>query len=143
MLTGRRLTGRSGITMPDEHGLLSKADNDSIQRWWGQHWKDPVICPVCKTTDWSLTSHLVNVQRFATDANASNAPTYPHIIVTCKFCAHSMFFNAVQIGIAAPPARQPTAGAAASDFVAKVNEMGQGGIVGLTRSLTDLVKKQD
>jgi len=129
--------------MPDEHGLLSKADNDSIQRWWGQHWKDPVICPVCKTTDWSLASHLVNVQRFATDANASNTPTYPHIIVTCKFCAHSMFFNAVQIGIAAPLARQPTAGAANSDFVAKVNEMGQGGIVGLTRSLADLIKKQD
>jgi len=132
-----------GIKMPDEHGLLSKEDNDSIQRWWGQHWKDPVICPVCKTTDWSLASHLVNVQRFATDANASNTPTYPHIIVTCKFCAHSMFFNAVQIGIAAPLARQPTAGAANSDFVAKVNEMGQGGIVGLTRSLTDLINKQD
>jgi hypothetical protein len=90
--------------MPDEHGLLSKEDNDSIQRWWDQHWKDPVICAVCKTTDWSLTSHLVNVQRFATDANASNPPTYPHIIVTCKLCAHSMFFNALQIGIAAPPA---------------------------------------
>jgi hypothetical protein len=51
-----------------------------------------------------------------------------------------MFFNAVQIGIAAPPARQPTAGAAASDLV--VNEMGQGGIVGLTQSLADLIKKQ-
>jgi hypothetical protein len=34
--------------MPDEDGLLSKADNDSIQRWWDLHWQDPVICPVCK-----------------------------------------------------------------------------------------------
>jgi hypothetical protein len=132
------LTGRSGIEMPDEHGLLSKADNDSIQRWWDQHWKDPVICPVCKTTDWSLSSHLVNIQRFATDANADNTPTYPHIIITCKFCAHSIFFNAMQIGIAAPPARQR-----APDLVAKVDEMGQGSILGLQQSLTDLIKKQD
>ena len=123
--------------MPDENGLLSKADNDSIQRWWDLRWQDPVICPVCKRTEWSLTPHLVNVQRFATDADASNAPTCPHIIITCKFCAHSMLFNAVQIGIAVPPARQR-----ASDLVATVNEMGEGTILGLERSLTDLIKKE-
>ena len=76
--------------------------------------------------------------RFATDANASNTATYPHIIITCKFCAHSIFFNAVQIGVAAPPDRQR-----ASDLVLTVDEMGQGGILGLQRSLTDLIKKQD
>ena len=124
--------------MPDEHGLLSKADNDLIQRWWDQHWKEPVICPVCKTTDWSLSSHLVNIQRFATDANASNTLTYPHIIITCKFCAHSIVFNAVQIGVAAPPAGQR-----APELIAEVDEVGQGGILGLQRSLTDLIKEQD
>jgi hypothetical protein len=114
--------------MPDKHGLLGKADNDSIQRWWDRHWKDPVICPVCKTTDWSLSSHLVNIQ-FATDANASNTPTYPHIIITCKFCAHSIFFNAVQIGIAAPPAALR-----ASDLVAEVDEVGQGAFLDYNRA---------
>ena len=123
--------------MPDENGLLSKEDNDSIQRWWDLRWQDPVICPVCKKSDWSLTSHLVNVQRFATDADASNAPICPHIIITCKFCAHSMFFNAVQIGVAAPPARQR-----ASDLVAKANEIGEGSILGLQQSLTDLIKNE-
>ena len=123
--------------MPDENGLLSKEDNDSIQRWWDLRWQDPVICPVCKKSDWSLTSHLVNVQRFATNADASNAPICPHIIITCKFCAHSMFFNAVQIGVAAPPARQR-----APDLVAKVSEIGEGSILGLQQSLTDLIKKQ-
>jgi hypothetical protein len=123
--------------MPDEDGLLSKEDNDSIQRWWDLRWQDPVICPVCKRTDWSLTSHLVNVQRFATDANASNAPAYPHIIITCKFCAHSMFFNAVQIGIAAtdvPTTRQATTGAADSDLI------GQRGVLA---SLADPIQKKD
>jgi len=128
--------------MPDEHGRLTEADNDLIQRWWSQHWKDddPVICPVCKTTDWKTAGHLVHIPRHAPDANASNTPTYPHIIVICKFCAHSMFFNAVQIGIAAtymPPAGQTTTGAAASEL------MGQGGILELTRGLADLINKQD
>jgi uncharacterized protein (DUF2225 family) len=98
--------------MPDEHGRLTEADNDLIERWWGQHSKDSVICPVCNTDGWKIAGHLVNVQTHAVDANAGNTPTYPHIIVICKFCAYSMFFNAVQIGIAAtdvPSARQPNA----------------------------------
>ena len=89
--------------MPDEHGQLTEADNDLIERWWTQHSKGPVICPVCKTTDWKIAGHLVNIQRVAADADASNTPTYPHVIITCKFCAHSMFSNAVQIGIVATP----------------------------------------
>jgi hypothetical protein len=138
MLTGSRLTGHSEIAMPDEHGQLTEADNDLIQRWWGQHCKDdPVICPVCKTTDWKSAGHLVNIPRHAPDANASNPPTYAHIIVMCKFCAHSMFFNAARIGIPVPPARRPTAGATGSDLT------GQGGILGLTRGLADLINKQD
>lgn len=98
--------------MPDEQGRLTEADNDLIERWWSQHSKDPVICPVCKTADWKIAGHLVNIQTHAADANAGKMPIYPHIIVTCKFCAHSMFFNAVQIGIAAtygPAAEQPNA----------------------------------
>src|SRR5260370_37262796 len=111
MLTGSGLTGRSGIAMPDEHGRLTEADNDLIQRWWGQHWKDddPVICPVCKTTDWKTAGHLVNIPTHAPDAKASHPPTYPHSIFLCKFCAHSLFSHAVQIGIPDPPARRPTA----------------------------------
>jgi len=124
--------------MPDEHGRLTEADNDLIERWWSQHSKDSVICPVCKTTNWRISPHLVSIESDAADTNASTAPTYPHIIFTCNFCAHSMFFNAVQIGIPAtyvPPARQPTVGAAASDVT--------GGILGLQRNLADLIKKQD
>jgi hypothetical protein len=125
--------------MPDKHGQLTETDNDLIERWWGQHSKDSVICPVCKTTDWKIAGHLVNIQSDAADANANNAPSYPHIVVTCKFCAHSMFFNAVQIGIAAtyvPPARRPTADAAAS------NDMRQGGILELSQRFSSLIKKQ-
>ena len=126
--------------MPDEHGRLTEADNELIERWWGQHSKDSVTCPVCKTTNWKIVGHLVKIQSDAAGANASNTPTFPHIIVTCKFCAHSIFFNAVRIGIAAtyvPPAPQPAAGAVASDL------MGQRGILGLTQNLAELINKQD
>jgi hypothetical protein len=120
--------------MPDEHGQLTDADNELIERWWSQHSKDSVICPVCNTDGWQIAGHLVNIQTHAADASAVNTLTYPHIIVTCKFCAHSMFFNAAHIGIAVSPARRS---ASASDL------MEQQGIRGLTQNLANLISKQD
>jgi hypothetical protein len=104
--------------MPDSSGALTAADNEKIQRWWAQHWKSPVTCPVCKTSAWTAAPHIVNVPRFAADALAGNTQTYPFIIVSCNTCFHSMFFNAVPIGIApaysapAPPQPQTALGVA-------------------------------
>jgi hypothetical protein len=88
--------------MPDATGALTPSDNDKIQNWWNLHWKSPVTCPVCKTLEWTVAPHVVNIQRHAIDAAVGNTVSYPHIVVTCKSCAHSMFFNAVQIGVSAP-----------------------------------------
>jgi predicted nucleic-acid-binding Zn-ribbon protein len=91
--------------MPDINGTLNPEDNAKIQKWWSGHWKGTVVCPVCKTTEWTQAPHVVNIQRHAVDANAPSTISYPHIVVTCKSCAHSMFFNAVQIGVS-PAAAQ-------------------------------------
>ena len=88
--------------MPDSTGVLTPSDNDKIQNWWNLHWKAPVTCPVCKTSEWTVAPHVVNLQRHAIDASVGNTVSYPHIVVTCKSCAHSMFFNAVQIGVSVP-----------------------------------------
>src|SRR5262249_28161473 len=84
--------------MPDEHGRLSAADYDLIEGWWTQHSKEPVICRVWKTTDCKIAGHLINIpsDATATDANASDTSTYPHIVVICKFCAHSTTHSATQ-----------------------------------------------
>jgi hypothetical protein len=85
--------------MPDASGILTVQDHQKIQSWWSQHWKSPVVCPVCKTTEWSTANHVVNIHRYAADALAPFTIAYPHIIVGCKNCGHGMFFNAVMIGI--------------------------------------------
>ena len=88
--------------MPDASGQLTTEDNTKIQAWWVGRWKAPVVCQVCKSQEWNLGSHVVNIMRHANDALAPNTPNYPHIIVGCKTCGHAMFFNAVQIGISVP-----------------------------------------
>jgi hypothetical protein len=93
--------------MPDVTGRLSAEDFATIQRWWKETWKAPVVCPVCKTREWSVGDHLVNIQRYAVDAAAPNTETYPQIMVSCKKCSHAMFFSAVRMGVS-PPYRKTT-----------------------------------
>jgi hypothetical protein len=102
--------------MPDATGRLTQADNETIKRWWDLHWKAPVTCPVCKTEEWTLGSHVLNFQRHAADATAPGSQTYPHIAVACKTCAHTMFFNAVNVGVAAAWAPPQSQGVVANPF---------------------------
>jgi hypothetical protein len=84
--------------MPDARGKLLAADYEKITAWWGLHWKDPVVCPVCRNTVWVTAPHIVSTYRSAGDG-LFGSPSYPHILVMCTTCSHTMFFNAVKIGL--------------------------------------------
>lgn len=88
--------------MPDLSGQLTTDDIAKIHQWWIGRWKDPVVCPVCKSQEWGMASHVVTLHRNANDAFIPTTQNYPHLLVGCKTCAHTMLFNAVQMGISLP-----------------------------------------
>jgi hypothetical protein len=97
--------------MPDEHGALSEADLAIIRKWWDQHWREPVVCPVCKTSEWRMANHVLKVHRHGFDAFKDGTTIYPYIVVMCATCAHTMFFNSAKIGL--PPPSAPTSSSTA------------------------------
>ena len=88
--------------MPDGSGRLTEEDHEKIRNWWTGRWKAPVVCPVCKTSGWTVATHVVVVHRAAPDHLVQGSPAYPFFLVTCNTCTHTMFFNAVAVGVAAP-----------------------------------------
>jgi hypothetical protein len=88
-----------GGLMPDDRGRLTPEDHTKLREWWGQYWRGSVACPVCKTTEWVVGEHVVSVNRLASDAGVDGSPSYQMVLVGCKTCSHTMFFNAVQIGL--------------------------------------------
>lgn len=88
--------------MPDATGKLTPEDLAKTKAWFARHWKGPVICPVCKTTEWTQGDHIVQVPRWSSDLLLGQYPTYPVLPVYCNACAHVMYFGAPQMGIAAP-----------------------------------------
>lgn len=95
--------------MPDAEGRLTPEDKAKVSAHFARHWKGEVPCPVCKNaTSWSTAEHVVQSYRWANNQFA--APTYPFIPVICTNCGHTMFFNAVVIGVvplASPPPPLP------------------------------------
>lgn len=88
--------------MPDQHGKLTAEDTAKVAKWWTGRWKSPVVCPVCKTSDWTLAPHLVGLHRLAVDPLSETGEVYHMILVGCRNCAHTMTFNAVQVGLSEP-----------------------------------------
>ena len=91
-----------GETMPDSSGRLTQEDVQKLQAWWNKTWKEPVICPVCKTSTWSTAAHVVQMYRLATDAGVTGSASYQFIAVSCTTCSHTMLFNSVSMGITPP-----------------------------------------
>jgi hypothetical protein len=85
--------------MPDAEGILTAEDGEKINRWWIGRWKGSVACVVCQTSNWYVSKHLVQLPRFATDAFINGTSTYPHVLIVCHECSHTMLFNAVRMGI--------------------------------------------
>jgi hypothetical protein len=87
--------------MPDQRGRLTPADHEKIREWWltRERWKAPVVCSVCQTTNWRVAEYVLVLQRHGDDADVLGTPSYPMVALGCSNCGHSIFFNAVMMGI--------------------------------------------
>jgi hypothetical protein len=56
-------------------------------------------CPACKRPHLSLADTLLEVRPFHGGMFFAGGPVYPHAAVICTFCGHTMFFNAVILGL--------------------------------------------
>jgi RNase P subunit RPR2 len=55
-----------------------------------------LVCPICHHRDWLPPTHRVRIQ--ASD-QLGGGFGYPQIVETCAYCGHTVFFNAIVIGI--------------------------------------------
>src|SRR5579863_7299321 len=87
--------------MPEITGELSDAEMDRAIAWVAEHWKGRnQDCPISGPTDWILAPHYV---QYVTGVltRAGNI-SYPMIMLACKDCGYTIFFNATTIGLLPP-----------------------------------------
>jgi hypothetical protein len=85
--------------MPDKDGKLTLDEKNLVVQkllatWTAQN------CPICGSPNWTVADHLV--QPFTLGPNAGpmlGGVGYPQVMLISVGCGHTLFFNAVMMGI--------------------------------------------
>jgi len=73
-------------------------DQEKAPLKFAEFWREPVICPVCKTDQWKLGPNLVHLSHLS-DMGKQSIDTYTAVVVTCIKCGYMMLFNANILGL--------------------------------------------
>ena len=62
-----------------------------------------VKCPVCGEEEWFFNEYILETREFLFgDMAIKKGVLVPYVTMSCKKCSHTIFFNAVQLGIVSP-----------------------------------------
>ena len=79
-----------------ETGLV---DNAVANQWFADHFPSPRICGVCNREDsYALVPSLGHVSLGPMGAQL-RIRTSPLVMLVCRFCGNTLFFNAVMMGV--------------------------------------------
>lgn len=77
---------------------IETPDLQKVKTFLDEKWKGQVICPICKDHQWTIWNHVVNAPIWGTQSG----DVYPMVVVYCKTCSYSLFFNAISAGALRP-----------------------------------------
>lgn len=77
---------------------FDKEKQDKAINWINSKWTVKT-CEVCQHNVWEVSDFIIVSPRFEGGGISLGGQVAPHIMVTCKNCANTKFFNAVMMGI--------------------------------------------
>jgi len=77
---------------------LSQEQRDYVTRHLHSSVKT-VNCDWCGENAWGVEPNLVQLKIFTRGVEIRGAPVYPMVLVRCGNCGHTIFFNALSIGL--------------------------------------------
>lgn len=101
---------------PGEYSKLTSAQKDAVHQWLEKNWTQTKACPISGHSNWLVADHLVSPPVVSPPTNSLSAAAmvppmgslfteYPQVMVVCRGCGYTIYFNAVAIGIIPPGGR--------------------------------------
>ncbi|MGC2494657.1 hypothetical protein [Candidatus Binatus sp.] len=72
-------------------------DSTAANEWLNKHWKTR-NCPICGIVTWAMAPQFAHVS-FARPGVVGAPPSFPCVVLTCRNCGHTLFFNGVVMGL--------------------------------------------
>jgi hypothetical protein len=73
-------------------------DNASANAWFNDHWKGTRNCSICQSVNWAMTTQFAHVSLSLLGRYAP-VRMFPCVVLTCRTCGQTLFFNAVVMGL--------------------------------------------
>lgn len=77
---------------------LSQQEVQRIIQWLENNWLGGQHCPICNHTDWFVNDRVFQLQEYHPQVSQP-AVSQPILSVICQHCGHTVFFNAIHVGI--------------------------------------------
>lgn len=79
---------------------LSAHERQASLTWLERNWTGDRRCPICGTTKWTVSPHLVSTTAVDNSGNISlGGPSYPMVMLISDPCGYTFFVNAVIAGV--------------------------------------------
>lgn len=86
---------------------IGESDVEIIKKWIEENWEGEPLCPVCKNNNWFIGRTIEELRPFSKGKLAMGGRIYPVITFSCNVCGHTLFFNAIRLGIVKLPPPPP------------------------------------
>lgn len=84
--------------------LTQEQINELISRLNSFSYSQGIKCPICGGNNWTLNDLIIESREFQNGNLIIGGESHvvPFVSITCKKCSHTLFFNAIQLGIIKP-----------------------------------------
>ena len=97
--------------MSESQGGLTQEEKGRVVAWLKERRKQghEIICSVCGDRNWTLAEHVVAPTTYlGGKISLGGGSTYPMVMLWCNNCGHTLFLNAVIIGLFVPEKKPDT-----------------------------------
>lgn len=93
--------------MADDQGKLSDDDRKKVVQWITRFRPGVMNCPICGSPNWTVGGHLVQpVTLGSGNSLMLGGVSYPQAMLISDPCGHTLFLNAVVMGLVSPGAEK-------------------------------------
>ena len=80
---------------------LTKEQKQKVVNWLGEKMdqKTGLLCSICNTRKWTVADDLVIPPIYRGGGFSIGGAGYPQAMLICNNCAHTVYINAVRIGL--------------------------------------------
>lgn len=96
---------------------LSEKDKQKVIQWVKEKYDQTagIVCSVCQKKKWTIGDDLVMPSVFKDNAVQIGGVGYPQAMLLCNNCGHTIFINAVRVGLIPEVEAQDTDEPASTD----------------------------